>query len=94
MAKTWQNLISGLIRKGPVLMAGMGQAYSEAWKPQVPYSVLMVQFAEGPRMFLDLDDPEKRYVETDLVGETIAVGFEKVSDTVGIPRAVYPAGRG
>lgn len=67
------------------------RGYSDAWKPEVPYSVLMVQFAEGPRMFLDLRDPDKKYIEEDLVGQTIAIAFDKADDEIGIPRAVYPA---
>jgi uncharacterized OB-fold protein len=63
------------------------RAYAADWKDEVPYSVVMVQFAEGPRMFLDVIDPEKAYVDEDLVDREIEIAFERASDEIGVPRA-------
>ena len=62
------------------------QGYSAAWKPHTPYSVLMVQLDEGPRMFSDLDDPDKRHVDADLVGRAVVVWFDPAGDGIAVPR--------
>lgn len=63
------------------------QGYSAEWKTEVPYSVVMVQLEEGPRMIVDVQDPERRHVEADLVGRPIRIVCEVVADGIGIPRA-------
>lgn len=63
------------------------RGYSADWKGEVPYSVVMVQLPEGPRLFLDVIDPDKRFVEADLVGRDIDIVFDVVSEDIGIPRA-------
>lgn len=62
------------------------RAYSAAWKEHVPYSVAMVQLPEGPRMFTDIVDPERRYIDEDLVGRTVEVWFDPVEGDVVVPR--------
>jgi len=62
------------------------RAYSPAWKEHVPYSVAMVQLPEGPRMFTDIVDPERRYIEEDLVGRAVEVWFDPVEGDVVVPR--------
>lgn len=62
------------------------RAYSPAWKDHVPYSVAMVQLAEGPRMFTDIVDPERRYIEEDLVGRAVEVWFDTVEGDAAVPR--------
>lgn len=62
------------------------RAYSPAWKEHVPYSVAMVQLAEGPRMFTDIVDPERRYIDEDLVGRPVEAWFDPVEGDVVVPR--------
>ncbi len=70
------------------------RGYSADWRPEVPYSVVMVQLPEGPRLFLDVVDPEKRHIEEDLVGREVAIVFDAASDDVAVPRARVPEARG
>lgn len=62
------------------------RAYSPAWKDHVPYSVVMVQLPEGPRMFTDIVDPEREYIDQDLVGRTVEVWFDTVEGDAAVPR--------
>ncbi len=62
------------------------RAYSPAWKDHVPYSVAMVQLAEGPRMFTDIVDPGRRYIDEDLVGCAVEVWFDPVEGDAVVPR--------
>lgn len=62
------------------------RAYNPAWKEHVPYSVAMVQLPEGPRMFSDIVDPERKYVEQDLVGRAVEVWFDAVEGNAVVPR--------
>jgi uncharacterized OB-fold protein len=62
------------------------RAYSPAWKGHVPYSVAMVQLPEGPRMFTDIVDPERKYIDQDLVGRTVEVWFDLVEGDATVPR--------
>jgi uncharacterized OB-fold protein len=62
------------------------RAYSPAWKEHVPYSVAMVQLAEGPRMFTDIVDAERRYIDEDLVGRPVEAWFDPVEGDVVVPR--------
>ena len=62
------------------------RGYSAAWKPHVPYSVIMVQLDEGPRMFSDLVDPDRKYIETDVVGHCVQVWFDGLGQDMAVPR--------
>lgn len=63
------------------------RGYGQGWNDQIPYSVLFVQLKEGPRMFLDLLDAERRYIDRDLVGKTVSIVFDVVAENVAVPRA-------
>jgi uncharacterized OB-fold protein len=67
------------------------RGYTADWRGEVPYSVVMLQLPEGPRMFLDVVDPEKSFVDRDLVGQQVIVTFDQMGDGVGVPRAVCEA---
>jgi len=62
------------------------QGYGAPWSASLPYSVVMVQLDEGPRMLSDIDDPEGSFVDTDLVGRRVRVWFDPVADGVAVPR--------
>jgi len=62
------------------------QDYGAPWNARVPYSVVMVQLDEGPRMFSDIDDPEWRWVDVDLVGRSVEVWFDRVDADIAVPR--------
>lgn len=62
------------------------RAYSPVWKDEVPYSVAMVHLDEGPRMFTDVVDPERRFIDVDLVGRPVIVTFEPVEGDMTVPR--------
>jgi uncharacterized OB-fold protein len=64
------------------------RGYAADWRGEVPYSVVMVQLPEGPRLFLDVIDPDKRYVDADLVGQTVSIAFEPAGEGIAVPRAV------
>ena len=46
----------------------------------------MVQLDEGPRMFSDIDDPEHKWVDADLVGRRVVAWFDPVADGIAVPR--------
>ena len=62
------------------------QGYGAPWSARLPYSVVMVQLDEGPRMFSDIEDPDCRWIGADLVGARVAVWFEPVAEGLAIPR--------
>ena len=62
------------------------QGYGGAWTARTPYSVLMVQLEEGPRMFSDLHDPERRRIDDDLVGRAVEVWFDPAEGGLAVPR--------
>jgi uncharacterized protein len=62
------------------------RGYSAAWKAHVPYSVVMVQLDEGPRMFSDVVDSDRKYVEADLVGRDVQVWFDAAGEGIAVPR--------
>ena len=62
------------------------QGYGAPWNAELPYSVVMLELDEGPRMFSDIDDPDKKWVAADLVGRRVAVWFDCVSDGIAVPR--------
>ena len=61
------------------------QVYNRAWTDDVPYSVVMVQLEEGPRLFSNIADPSKDDVEQDLVGAQVTVVFKDISETTALP---------
>ena len=62
------------------------QGYGPPWNAALPYSVVMVQLDEGPRMFWDIDDPDRRWIDADLVGRRVRVWFDPVADGMAVPR--------
>jgi uncharacterized OB-fold protein len=62
------------------------QGYGAPWNAQTPYSVVMVQLDEGPRMFSDIDDPDGHWIDADLVGQRMRVWFESVGEGIAVPR--------
>ena len=62
------------------------QGYGVPWSATLPYSVVMLQLDEGPRMFSDIDDPQSRWIDADLVGRRVAVWFDPVADGIAVPR--------
>lgn len=79
---TWTRL-SG---KGTVLAhLVFHQVYHRAWSNEVPYSVIMVQLDEGPRMFSDIEDPQHRFAEVDLVGRKVEIQFRPLSSDIVLP---------
>lgn len=62
------------------------QGYGAPWNASLPYSVVMVQLDEGPRMFSDIDDPDRRWIDADLVGHRVSVWFDAVADGIAVPR--------
>ena len=68
------------------------QVYHKAWAGDVPYSVVMVQLDEGPRLFSNILDPTRSDIETDLVGRRVEAVFEPLTETLARPlfRVVDP----
>ena len=62
------------------------QGYGAPWNTTLPYSVVMVQLDEGPRMFSDVDDPGERWIDADLVGRRMRVWFDHVAEGIAVPR--------
>jgi uncharacterized OB-fold protein len=78
------HLLSG---KGTILShLVFHRAYSPAWRSEIPYSVIMVQLEEGPRLFSDVVDPDRKFIDTDLVGRRAEVQFELMAPNIGVPR--------
>ena len=68
------------------------RAYHPGWAEDVPYSVILVQLREGPRMFSNLVDPDRRYIDQDLVGRHVSVVFDEIGEGLSLPRfAVSPS---
>lgn len=62
------------------------QGYGAPWSATLPYSVVMLQLEEGPRMFSDIDDPDGQWIDADLVGHRLRVWFDPVGDGIAVPR--------
>lgn len=78
-------------RRGEVLShLVFHRGYTAEWRQETPYSVVMIQLPEGPRLFLDVSDPQKRHVEEDLVGREVEIIFDRIDDEIGVPRASVP----
>ncbi len=76
----WREL-SG---EGDILSAVMfKRSYNKAYEAQVPYNVVLVQLAEGPRMFSNVvplsSDPLP-------AGTRVHVIFDRITDDVVLPR--------
>jgi uncharacterized protein len=71
---------------GQILSAVVfNRSYNKAYEAHVPYNVVLVQLAEGPRMFsnvLPLSDPALP------AGTAVRVTFDHVAEGVAIPRFV------
>jgi uncharacterized OB-fold protein len=81
----WQKL-SG---KGTILSYLIfHQGYHPGWKGRLPYNVVVVQLAEGPRMFSNVLPLEEHELE---VGMEVQVTFDPEGDFV-IPRFVKTGG--
>lgn len=61
------------------------QAYHAAWKDKLPYSVVQVQLAEGPRLFSDLHDAPADHASADYVGRQVTVDFVTLGEGLGLP---------
>ncbi len=59
------------------------RAVSEAYNPEVPYVVALVQLAEGPTMMSNLVQCDPESVQ---VGMPVSVTFEDWSEQVSIPK--------
>jgi uncharacterized OB-fold protein len=58
-------------------------AVSEAYSPEVPYVVALIQLAEGPTMMSNVVDCDPESV---VVGMPVSVLFEDWSDQISIPK--------
>ena len=61
----------------------MHQIYHPAFAAEVPYAVVVVKLAEGPKMISNLVDCPLSEIR---IGMPVAVVFEPVSDTVTLPK--------
>ena len=59
------------------------QRYHPSWSPLVPYNLVLVQLAEGPRMIGNVDPLDR----TDLaIGSAVRVTFASVGGGIFVPR--------
>jgi uncharacterized OB-fold protein len=56
---------------------------SPEFKEDVPYTVVLVELAEGPRMLSTLVDAPP---ETVRIGQRVGIVYDRVSDTITLPR--------
>jgi uncharacterized OB-fold protein len=61
----------------------MHQVYHPAFAERVPYAVVLVKLAEGPKMTSNLVGIEPHQIE---IGMPVEVVFEKLSDEVTLPK--------
>ncbi|WP_328582026.1 Zn-ribbon domain-containing OB-fold protein [Streptomyces sp. NBC_00370] len=59
------------------------RAFHPAYRADVPYNLVIVQLAEGPRMFSNVVGEGH---ETAAVGDPLQVVFDRVADGIHIPR--------
>jgi uncharacterized protein len=59
------------------------RAFHPSFAPDVPYNLVLVQLAEGPRMFGNVVDA--RALDFG-VGDAVEVTFDQVSDLIHVPR--------
>jgi uncharacterized OB-fold protein len=61
------------------------RAYNVAWEERVPYNVVLVQLAEGPRMFSNVLPLDRHDLPA---GTPVRVVFDPVAEGIAIPRFV------
>jgi uncharacterized OB-fold protein len=61
----------------------MHQIYHPAFAAEVPYAVVVVKLAEGPKMISNLVDCPPSEIR---IGMPVEVVFERLSDTVTLPK--------
>lgn len=61
----------------------MHQVYHPGFAAEVPYAVVIVQLAEGPRMVSNLVGVAPEQIR---IGQPVRVVFEDVSETVTLPK--------
>jgi uncharacterized OB-fold protein len=61
----------------------MHQVYHPAFAAEVPYAVVVVKLAEGPKMISNLIDCPPSEIR---IGMPVEVVFERLSDTVTLPK--------
>ncbi len=59
------------------------QVYDKAWAGDVPYSVVLVQLDEGPRIFSNIAGPAHAETQSDLVGCRVRAVFDPINDQIG-----------
>jgi uncharacterized OB-fold protein len=66
------------------------RAFHPAYRDDLPYNVVLVQLAEGPRMFSNVVDASNDDVR---VGDPVEVVFDRIDDELTVPR-FRPAEKG
>jgi uncharacterized OB-fold protein len=59
------------------------RAFHPAYRGDVPYNVVIVQLAEGPRMFSNVIDADNDEIR---VGDPLEVVFDRIDDDLTVPR--------
>lgn len=59
------------------------QVYHKAWAGNVPYSVVLVQLDEGPRLFSNVAELDGADTEMDMVGRRVEAVFESLENALG-----------
>jgi hypothetical protein len=59
------------------------RAFHPAYAQDVPYNVVLVQLAEGPRMYSNVVGTPNEEIR---VGDALAVVFDEVADGIHVPR--------
>ena len=59
------------------------RAFHPSYRSDVPYNLVMVQLAEGPRMFSNVVGADNDDIH---VGDALEVVFDQVSDGITVPR--------
>ncbi|HZQ37819.1 MAG TPA: Zn-ribbon domain-containing OB-fold protein [Dehalococcoidia bacterium] len=70
--------------KGTVYTFGiMHQLYHPGFKDEIPYNVVVVELAEGPRTYSNLVGIANDQIR---VGMPVEVTFERISDEISLPK--------
>jgi uncharacterized OB-fold protein len=59
------------------------RAFHPAYRDDVPYNVVMVQLAEGPRLFSNVVDADNDEIR---VGDPVQVVFDRIDADLTVPR--------
>lgn len=59
------------------------RAFHPSYKDDVPYNLVMIQLAEGPRMFSNVVGADNDDIH---VGDAVEVVFDRVTDDITVPR--------